>query len=205
MGKMWDLEEEVRQTIRDRAEEIVTANYPNDLLTEIADSAVPIYNSDRVECLLDDLSLSEPDDAGLVEGVTDIFAILAVSIYEKLYSFASEEYDTLVEESARECPECYGDHTIYDSDWDEAAGMCDKCVEEKENHRVCSVCKDTFDKNDVDWNEGEGMCDDCVEERDQRQCHVCHGEFSKEDLDWNETRGMCEECIDEELEKLEEE
>jgi hypothetical protein len=61
---IYQLEKETREEVRERAEELLDDPYPEDTLHEIADSNVPIYNSDRVECLLDDLTLAEPDDEG---------------------------------------------------------------------------------------------------------------------------------------------
>jgi hypothetical protein len=95
MLTMYDLKEKVRNDVRDRIEDLLNSRYPNDILNEIADNNVPIYNRNRLELLLDDMSLSEVDDPGLIEGITNIFQFLDVSIYEKLSQIAYEEFEDI--------------------------------------------------------------------------------------------------------------
>lgn len=76
-------------------DEILSSMYPEDLLHEIVDGCVPIYNTDRVACLMSDLSLAEPDDPSVCEGM-DVFSMLGVAIYERLSERAHEWLSALV-------------------------------------------------------------------------------------------------------------
>ena len=67
--------------------------YWQDTISELADSAVPIYTRERVELWLE-LGMPEIDDPGLIEGVSAVEQIIAVAIYEyataALYELANE-------------------------------------------------------------------------------------------------------------------
>ena len=90
---LWGLERDVRTEVFDRAGELLADRYPEDTLTEIADSWVPIYNSDLAELLADNPGLAYLEDniyAG--EGDVDVFKILMWSVYEKLSQAAHEAW-----------------------------------------------------------------------------------------------------------------
>lgn len=55
-----------------------------DRLHEIAESAVPIYNSDVFEVFADGGIDYKMNDSGLIEGYTDVLHILQARIYEEL-------------------------------------------------------------------------------------------------------------------------
>jgi hypothetical protein len=125
---IWGLENDVREEVRERVKELLSDRYPEDTLHEIADSNIPIYNADRVECLLSDLSLADADDPGGIEGVTNIFDILAWTIYERLIVAAYEEWESIKEDYA-ECSECGEWYEKTGGDWDDSEEMCLKCAE----------------------------------------------------------------------------
>ena len=154
MATMYELEEEVRGEVRDRIEDLLNSRYPNDILNEIADGFVPIYNRDRVELLLDDMSLSEVDDPGLIEGVTDIYQILGVSIYEKLIQIAHKEFEN-IRYDYEVCNEC-GDYFDTTGDnWDEEYNMCLNCSAVKREEEAEEEEDDWYEDDDGDEEEGE--------------------------------------------------
>lgn len=67
--------------------------YWQDDISELADSAVPIYTQEMYELWMA-LGRPEVDDSGLIEGVTDIDKIVATAIYcyatQFLYELANE-------------------------------------------------------------------------------------------------------------------
>ena len=151
---MYDLEEAVRNYVRYYIEDLLNSRYPNDILNEIADSNVPIFNRDRVELLLDDMSLSEVDDPGLIEGVTDIYQILGVSIYEKLIQIAHKEFEN-IRYDYEVCYECgyYFDTT--GDNWDDEYSMCLDCSAVNREEEAEEEEEDDWDEDD-DGDEEEG-------------------------------------------------
>ena len=63
--------------------------YWEDTISELADSAVPIYTHAMYELWMA-LGRPEVDDEGMVEGVTDIDKLVAIGIYEYAYMALSE-------------------------------------------------------------------------------------------------------------------
>ena len=153
MSTMYELEEEVREEVRDRIEDLLNSRYPSDILNEIADNNVPIYNRDRVELLLDDMSLSEVDDPGLIEGVTDIFQILGVSIYEKLSQIVHEEFEN-IRYDYEVCDECGEYFDTTGDNWDEEYNMCNDCAEVKREEEAEEE-EDEDEEDEGDEEEGE--------------------------------------------------
>jgi hypothetical protein len=117
--------------------------------------------------LLSDLSLSEPEDTGLVEGVTDIFDILGVSICERLIVAANEAWEEVKEEiEDNRCLHC--DEVLIDPE--EGQVHCDDC----KGYLVCEKCgktifpdDDLFDECDVMPNTNQCVCPDCMEEDEE--------------------------------------
>lgn len=154
MKTMDSLKEDIRIEVRNCIEDLLNSRYPNDILNEIADGLVPIYDRDRVELLLDDMSLSEVDDPGLIEGITDIFKILGISIYERLIQIAYEEFEDIryVYELCDECGD-YFDTT--GDNWDEEYNMCLDCSAVKREEEAEEEEEDDWDEDD-DGDEEEG-------------------------------------------------
>jgi hypothetical protein len=69
----------------------------HDALHECADGAVPIYNSDRADCLADDPALAYPEDDGLLPESPDVWTILGITIYERAYQAAAEHLQAITE------------------------------------------------------------------------------------------------------------
>lgn len=63
--------------------------YWQDTISELADGLVPAYNRARIEEWME-AGCPELDDTGLTEGVTDVFQIVGVILYEQ-YSQALYE------------------------------------------------------------------------------------------------------------------
>ncbi|MEY4718975.1 MAG: mimic ocr, partial [Pseudomonadota bacterium] len=74
--------------LEDEKLDILLDSYPEDRISEMADSRVPIYYSELAQCLADDTSLAELEDEGLAEGVTDVFKRIQIAIYERLSGVA---------------------------------------------------------------------------------------------------------------------
>ena len=88
---VWQLQRDLRSTLADMRAEILEASYPEDLLHEICDSAVPIYYHQLAECLAEDTSLAYPDDNifGSSDEI-DVWKILQWTIYERLNAEAHQ-------------------------------------------------------------------------------------------------------------------
>ena len=155
MSTMYDLEKEVRKEVRDRIEDLLNSRYPSDILNEIADNNVPIYNRDRVELLLDEMTQVYMSLSEVIEGVTDIFQIIGVSIYEKLSQTAREEFEN-IRYDYEVCDEC-GDYFDTTGDnWDEEYNMCLDCSAVKREEEAEEEDEDDWDEDDYgDEEEGE--------------------------------------------------
>lgn len=93
MRTMLKLEKEMLADLASNKGDIVSARYPEDVITEIADSHVPIYHSQLAELLADCPSLGDgPDDPGLLPHGDEltVWRILQVAIYERLNALAFE-------------------------------------------------------------------------------------------------------------------
>lgn len=86
------LETDIRNHIRDVIDDLLAEEYPEDMIHEITDGFVPVYNAQLAEMLANDTSLAELDDEGLGEGVTNIFKRLQIAVYERLHAAASNEF-----------------------------------------------------------------------------------------------------------------
>jgi hypothetical protein len=87
---LYTLERELIEALEDEKADIMLDCYPEDRVTELADSYVPIYYHDIAACLAEDTSLAELDDDGLAEGVTDVFKRIQIAIYERLSNTAHQ-------------------------------------------------------------------------------------------------------------------
>jgi hypothetical protein len=85
-----ELEQAVKTEVNERAQELKESGYSNDLLFELADSYVPLYNQELAEYLAHDPSLAYVDDEGLVDLSKGIFQFIQVSILERLIKTAHE-------------------------------------------------------------------------------------------------------------------
>lgn len=85
---LYQLEQNLISALEDEKLDILLADYPEDRITELADSYVSIYYRELAQCLADDTSLAELDDEGLAEGVTDVFKRIQIAIYERLSNAA---------------------------------------------------------------------------------------------------------------------
>ena len=87
---MYQLEKDLIEELNDNKKEILEHEYPSDLITEYADGYVPIYNSDLIDVLGSDHTLSQVDDYGLLPENPSVHDILRTAIYERLISVAYE-------------------------------------------------------------------------------------------------------------------
>ncbi len=85
---MYTLEKDLISALECEKDDILAADYPEDRVAELADSYVPVYYYELAQLLAGDTGLAEPEDTGLVEGVTDVWQILQTSVYERLSSAA---------------------------------------------------------------------------------------------------------------------
>lgn len=90
---------EARDAFTERFEDVLNGTedvpvYWQDDLHELADSLVPIYTTDLVREWLD-AGCPDIEDPGLIEGVTDVTAIISAVMYEQfslaLYQLASDQ------------------------------------------------------------------------------------------------------------------
>ena len=81
---IYTLEQNLIEELNDNKEDILENSCPEDIVTEYADSWVPIYNYDLLEVAQSDLSLGYESDTQ--EG--DIYKQLSWAIYERLHYVA---------------------------------------------------------------------------------------------------------------------
>ena len=77
---IYTLEQNLIEELNDNKEEILEGSCPEDVVSEYADSWIPIYNYDLLEVAQSDLTLGYNDFE--IEG--DIYAQLSFSIYQRL-------------------------------------------------------------------------------------------------------------------------
>ena len=77
---IYTLEQNLIEELNDNKEEILEGSCPEDVVSEYADSWIPIYNYDLLSVAQSDLTLGYNDFE--VEG--DIYAQLSFSIYQRL-------------------------------------------------------------------------------------------------------------------------
>jgi hypothetical protein len=95
MTTMRELEQDIRAEVRERAAELREDVYPEDTLTEMVDSSVPIYTSDLFDVANDDrsLMLDEPELGPAFDGAPTPMNIIAANIYERLNVAAFDEWN----------------------------------------------------------------------------------------------------------------
>lgn len=76
----------------------------NDLIFEIADSSVPVYNYDILSLALDDLdlALSEPENGPAFDGTSTPINIIAANVFEAIESALYEALPGIQEEIEEE-------------------------------------------------------------------------------------------------------
>ena len=85
-----------RDTLETDKDNILESSYPEDVLHEYADSAVPIYTADLMELAANniDLATDEPECGPAFDGAPTPVNIVAANVYEALIA---EGYDWLRE------------------------------------------------------------------------------------------------------------
>jgi len=78
--------------------------YPEDVVAEIADGSVPIYNNDLITCAYHDMSLAvdEPECGPAFDGTPTPCNIIAANIYERVSNELYQMLYTLQEKSEME-------------------------------------------------------------------------------------------------------
>ena len=87
---MYQLEKDLIEELNDNKKEILEHEHPGDLITEYTDGYVPIYNSDLIDVLGSDHTLTKVDDYGLLPKNPNVHDILRTAINERLISVAYE-------------------------------------------------------------------------------------------------------------------
>lgn len=85
---MHQLEQDLVDELNSNKKEILENQYPEDSITELADSYVPIYNYDLIEVLSSDHTLAYVDDTGLLPENPGVHDIIRMAIYERLSNAA---------------------------------------------------------------------------------------------------------------------
>jgi len=99
---IYELEQAVKAEVLERADELKESCYPSDLLSELADSFIPVYYQELAACLADDPSLAYVDDPGLTDPSNAVYQIIQAAIYERLNKVAFEVYENLPDEDETE-------------------------------------------------------------------------------------------------------
>lgn len=82
--KKEDLKKEMIDALEDSLEELMAAHDPIDLVHELIDGGIPIYNSDLAELLADDNNFASVDDEGLLPKNPTVWQIISTACYEYL-------------------------------------------------------------------------------------------------------------------------
>lgn len=85
---MHQLEIDLIDELNDSKKEILEHECPGDLITEYADSWIPVYNSDLIEALSEDHTLAYVNAEGLLPENPSVYDIIRVAIYERLINVA---------------------------------------------------------------------------------------------------------------------
>lgn len=96
----FDVLDAAREELKERIESNAITDTDDyalyDIITEVADSNVPIYNSDVFSVMANGGVSHEFYDNGLIEGLDDTVKILQVRIYEELVEDLHEDATALV-------------------------------------------------------------------------------------------------------------
>lgn len=96
----FDVLENAREELKERIESNKITDTDDyelyDIIAEIADSSVPIYNSDVFSVMASGGVSYEFNDEGLIEGLDDVIKILQVRIYEELVEDLHEDATAFV-------------------------------------------------------------------------------------------------------------
>lgn len=95
-----ELDQNIRDEVRDYADELFDSAYPEDRLHEMADGSVPVYYSTLLELAADSnhLATDEPDMGPAFDGSPTPVNIIAANVYEYLLAAAYEEWRDVQEE-----------------------------------------------------------------------------------------------------------
>ena len=85
---MHQLEKDLIDELNSNKKEILENQYPEDSVTELADSYVPVYNFNLLQLACDDLWLGYANESGLSEGSDNAYDIIKSNVYEKLNEVA---------------------------------------------------------------------------------------------------------------------
>lgn len=83
---IYTLEQNLIEELNDNKEDILEGSCPEDVVSEYADSWVPIYNDDLLKVAQSDLTLGYNNS----EGEGDVYAQLTWSIYHRLELVAQQ-------------------------------------------------------------------------------------------------------------------
>ncbi len=104
---MWQLEKDIRQEVRDEAQNLLDSRYPEDMIHEWADSHVPVYTTDLMELAASDIALAtdEPEVGPGFDGSPTPVNIIVANVYERLWRAASNEWIDIQAET-EDCSNC---------------------------------------------------------------------------------------------------
>jgi hypothetical protein len=100
---MKKLLEDARDTLKNEYD-LLDAQYPTDMIAEVADSSVPVYTADLLEygSANWDLMTEEPELGPAFDGSPTPINIIAANIYEAISNHLHAELDTILEELEEE-------------------------------------------------------------------------------------------------------
>ena len=92
---IYTLEQNLIEELNDNKEDILANSSPEDVVSEYADSWVPVYNYDLLEVAQSDLTLGYTHESDIGEG--DVYQQLTWSIHERLMSVGYQWLNNQVE------------------------------------------------------------------------------------------------------------
>jgi len=99
---IYQLIKDVQSEVQERADELKESIYPSDLLSELADSHIPVYFQELAECLANDPTLAFVSDPGLIDPSYGVYQTIQASIYERLIQAANEAFENLPDNQEKE-------------------------------------------------------------------------------------------------------
>jgi len=95
---------DAKEELRERLDDDPEMTYPEDVVSEIADGAVPIYTADLMDLAANniDLAVMEPECGPAFDGSPTPTNIVAANVYELVSNALYQELETWKEEQEEE-------------------------------------------------------------------------------------------------------
>lgn len=106
MTTMLQITNNMLAELHDECADILAQKYPEDVLNEYVDRAVPVYHSQLLSLLNDQPNLAYgPNDSGLLCANPSVWGIISAAVYEQLHDYATSWLDNEISKYNEEAAE----------------------------------------------------------------------------------------------------